>query len=135
MASSATGASEVPNNLPLQLTSFVGRERELAAIERLLATGRLLTLTGPRGRRKPRLALRVAAGALGAYPDGVWLVELAPLADPLLVPRAVAIALGVRDAPGRTVAEILGECLRAKALLLVLDNCEHLVAGCAHLAD
>src|SRR5262245_14039009 len=104
----------VLNNLPLQLTSFVGREREIDEVERLLGRVRLLTLPGAGGCGKTRLALRVAEGVLGDYPDGVWLIELAPLADPALVPQAVATALGVREAAGRTHTEALAAYLRPK---------------------
>jgi predicted ATPase/class 3 adenylate cyclase len=124
-----------PNNLPRQLTSFVGRERDLAQVRRLLEAVPLLTLAGAGGAGKTRLALQAAADALEAYPDGVWLVELAPVADPALVPPAVAAALGVREVPGRSILATLGEALRPRRLLLVLDNCEHLVAACARLAD
>ena len=116
-----------PNNLPLQLTSFVGRERELAEVAALLGAHRLLTLTGPGGTGKTRLALQAAADALEQYPDGVWLAELAALADPGLVPQAVAQAVGVREEPARPLLATLAEVLRPKRLLLVLDNCEHLV--------
>src|SRR5205823_9024598 len=92
--------SAYPNNLPLQLTSFVGREREIVEVERRLGTTRLLTLTGAGGAGKTRLALQVAGEMLEAYADGVWLVELAPLAEPALVPQAIGSALGVREAPG-----------------------------------
>jgi DNA-binding XRE family transcriptional regulator len=122
-------------DLPLQLTSFVGRERELAEVARLLGTARLVTLTGPGGVGKTRLALQAAAGALEAHPDGVWLAELGGLADPDLVPQAVAEAAGVREEPGRPLAATLADALRPKRLLLVLDNCEHLVEACATLAD
>jgi non-specific serine/threonine protein kinase len=123
-----------PTNLPLALTSFIGREREQAAIERLLQETRLLTLTGAGGCGKTRLALQVAGALLGDYQDGVWLVEMAPLADPALVPQAVAAALGVREDPGRPLLATLADTLRSKRLLLVLDNCEHLVLACAVLA-
>src|SRR5262245_23201474 len=126
---------KVPNNLPLQLTSFIGREREIAEIERLLGTTRLLTLTGTGGCGKTRLALEVAARVLPGYEHGVWLVELAALSDPGLVPQAVASALGVREAPGRAIEETLVGYLRERSLLLILDNCEHLVDACARLAD
>ena len=86
------------NNLPLQLTSFVGREQEMAAVKRLLATTRLLTLIGAGGVGKTRLALQVAADVLDSFSDGVWLVEFAPLADPVLVPHAVTSALGIPEA-------------------------------------
>ncbi|MGH7399396.1 MAG: ATP-binding protein, partial [Candidatus Rokuibacteriota bacterium] len=125
----------VPNNLPVQLTSFVGRARELADVERLLAETRLLTLVGPGGTGKTRLALQVAADLVDRFPDGIWLVELAPLSDPALVPQAVAVALGLREEAGRPVAASLTHHLRPKRLLLVLDNCEHLVDACARLAD
>ena len=98
-AVAAGGGAAGPSNLPLQLTSFVGRTRELAEVARLLDTTRLLTLTGPGGTGKTRLALRAAAAALPAYPDGVRLIELAALADAALVPQAVAAATGVREAP------------------------------------
>jgi predicted ATPase/transcriptional regulator with XRE-family HTH domain len=122
-------------NLPAPLTSFVGREWEMAEVARLLATTRLLTLTGAGGVGKTRLALEAAAAALPAYPDGAWLVEFGAMADPALVPQAVAVALGVREAPGRSLAETLVEHLRRRSMLLVLDNCEHLLAACAHLAE
>ena len=125
----------LPHNLPLQLTSFVGRERELVAVRAALSTARLVTLTGPGGTGKTRLALQAAADALDAYPEGVWLVELAALADPALVPQAVAAAVGVREEPGRPLPATLTEALRPKRLLLVLDNCEHLLDAGARLAD
>jgi non-specific serine/threonine protein kinase len=135
MAEQASGAATVSNNLPRQLTSFVGRERELAEVNRLLETAPLLTLTGAGGCGKTRLALQVAAEILDACPDGVWLVELAPLTDPALVPRAIASTFGVREAPGQTLTQTLADYLRARTLLLVLDNCEHLVAACAEVAE
>jgi predicted ATPase/class 3 adenylate cyclase len=125
----------LPNNLPLQLTSFVGRERELAAVRERLTRHRLLTLTGPGGTGKTRLALQVAADLLPEYPDGVWLVELAALADPALVPQAVAQAVGVREEPGRPLLATLADALRPRRLLLLLDNCEHLLDACARLVD
>jgi predicted ATPase/class 3 adenylate cyclase len=130
-----------PHNLPLQLTSFVGRERELATVQGLLAQHRLVTLTGPGGTGKTRLAQQAAAEALApadgqpAFADGVWLVELAALADPALVPQAVATAVGVREEPGRPVLATLTDALRPRRLLLLLDNCEHLLDAGARLAD
>ena len=122
-----------PHNLPLQLTSFVGRERELAAVAALLAEHRLVTLTGAGGVGKTRLALQAAADALEAHPDGVWLAELAALADPALVGPTIAHTLGVREAADRPLLlEILADHLRGKWVLLVLDNFEHLL-GAAHL--
>jgi non-specific serine/threonine protein kinase len=124
-----------PHNLPLQLTSFVGRERALADVTGGLAADRLVTLTGAGGTGKTRLALRAAAELLGEYPDGVWLVELAALADPALVPQAVASAVGVREEPGRPLLATLTDALKPQRLLLVLDNCEHLLEASARLAD
>ncbi len=124
-----------PNNLPASLTSFVGRENALLEVKRLLSMTRLLSLTGTGGSGKTRLALEAARDLLGAYPEGVWLVELAPLSEPALVPQAVAAALGVREQPGRPLEDTLTERLRTKDLLLVLDNCEHLVDAVARLAD
>ncbi len=135
----AEGIATIPHNLPLPLTSFVGRARELAELQRLLTEApgelRLLTLTGAGGCGKTRLALQVARGVMGSYPDGVWLVELAPLTDPALVPRAVASVLGVHEPPDRPLTAALADFLRAKSLLLLLDNCEHLVLACAELAE
>jgi predicted ATPase/DNA-binding SARP family transcriptional activator/DNA-binding CsgD family transcriptional regulator len=130
---SAAGASR--HNLPLTRTSFVGRERETLGVRRLLAMTALLTLTGAGGCGKTRLALAVARELTSTYPDGVWLVELAPLSDPALVPQAVAQALGVRQTPGRSLADALTDHLRTRNLLLVVDNCEHLVDPVAHLAE
>ena len=123
------------NNLPLELSSFVGRERALAEVERSLENTRLLTLMGSGGCGKTRLALAVASELVGGLEDGVWLVELAPLADPSLVPQAVASTLGVREQPGRSLTETLCDYLRSKKMLLVLDNCEHLIEACATLAE
>jgi predicted ATPase/class 3 adenylate cyclase len=124
-----------PNNLSIQLTSFVGREHEKAEIKRLLTTTRFLTLTGSGGAGKTRLALQVAAEMLEEFSDGVWLVELAALSSPSLVPKAVASALGVPEQAGRALIETLVDALRRKSALVILDNCEHLVAACAQLVD
>jgi predicted ATPase len=123
------------NNLPVQLTSFIGREKEIAEVKRLLNEKRLVTITGPGGTGKTRLSLQTAADLLETFPNGVWLVELAPLADPALVPQAVATALGVREQRGRPVQDDLTDFLREKDLLLILDNCEHMVDACATMAD
>jgi predicted ATPase/class 3 adenylate cyclase len=123
------------HNLPVQLTSFIGREHELSEIKQLLTTTHLLTLTGPGGTGKTRLSLQLAAEVLEEYPNGVWLIELAPLADPTLVTQTVATTLGVRAVPGRTLLEALTDYLRAKQLLLILDNCEHLIEVSAQLAN
>ncbi|MEV7096652.1 LuxR C-terminal-related transcriptional regulator [Amycolatopsis sp. NPDC051045] len=119
-------------NLPAELTSFVGRRNELAEAKRLLSAARLVTLTGAGGVGKTRLALRVAADVRRAFPDGVWLVELADLGDPHLVPNTVATAFGLRGTSDQAAG--LAEYLEDKQLLLVLDNCEHVVHECAMLA-
>lgn len=118
-------------NLPAELTSFVGRRLELAEAKRLLAAARLVTLTGAGGVGKTRLALRVAAEVRRAFPDGVWLVELADLAAAHLVPTTVATAFGLRGTSDQAAG--LAEYLEDKQLLLVLDNCEHVVDECAML--
>ena len=124
-----------PNNLPLQVNRFIGRERELTAVRELLANSRLLTLSGAGGSGKTRLALQVATDLLGEFAHGVWWVELAALSDPMLVPQTVASAVGITERSGCTVTEALSDALRPKQLLLVLDNCEHLLAACAQLID
>ena len=124
-----------PNNLPLQVTSFIGRERELAEIKSLLENTRLLTLLGMGGLGKTRLSLQVAADMLENNPDGVWFVDLAPIKDPTLVPNAAAQVLGVREEPGKTLTQTLCEHVKDHKLLLVIDNCEHLVSACASLAN
>ena len=104
-------------------------------VKRLLSMSRLLTLTGAGGSGKTRLSLEMARDLTGAYPDGVWFVELAPLSDPALTPQAVAAALDVPEQPNRPIEDTLADHLRARSALLVLDNCEHLVDGTARLAD
>ncbi|HEV2358290.1 MAG TPA: LuxR C-terminal-related transcriptional regulator [bacterium] len=126
---------DVPSNLPVALTSFIGRERETAEVTRLLLDRRLLTLTGAGGCGKSRLALEVARGFLGELHDGVWVVELAALSDPTLVPHAAAAVLRVPEQSGRTLVDTLMDALRQKSLLVVLDNCEHLLTACTGLAD
>jgi non-specific serine/threonine protein kinase len=121
--------------LPAQLTSFVGRERDIAEITRTLANRRLLTLTGTGGVGKSRLALEVGARQPDYYPDGVWLIELASLTAPDLVAEAVAGTLGLRQMAGRPGVDNLADQLQSKHALLVLDNCEQVVQGCAQLAD
>jgi non-specific serine/threonine protein kinase len=129
----ALGAGQ--GQLPSALTSFVGREREQAEIVHTLPTARLVTLTGVGGCGKTRLALQVAGAVSADYPDGVWLVELAPLTDPALVPQAVASALGIRESPTQSLAATIAVALRQRGMLLVLDNCEHLLTACAQLLD
>ena len=123
-----------PNNLPQQLTTFVGRAREIDEVKRLLSSTRLLTLVGIGGLGKSRLSLQVAAGVLDDYPDGVWFVELAPVADPRVVPQVLASLLGVREVSGGSVLDALVAHVRSRTLLVILDNCEHLTQACAELA-
>ncbi len=123
-----------PNNLPQQLTSFVGRDHELEEVRSLLVGVRLVTLLGAGGIGKTRLALQVGAAVLDEYPDGVWLVELAALADPRLVMHAVASTLGVKEEAGHTLQDAVLAFVRDRQLLVVLDNCEHLVQACAEIA-
>ena len=135
-AQTAPRASErPPNNLPLEVSSFVGRQDEVAEVGRLLWNNRLITLTGPGGCGKTRLALAAAGDSVGRFRDGVWLAELAPVADPALVGRVVGSALGAHDRPGRPMADALSEHLGNRQVLLLLDNCEHLVEACAEIAE
>jgi predicted ATPase/class 3 adenylate cyclase len=124
-----------PHNLPIQLTSFVGREKEIPELSALIGSTRLLTLTGSGGTGKTRLALQVAAEVLDRFPDGAWFVDLASLSDPALVAQSVAGALSIHEQPGRAILDVLRDHLAASRLLLLLDNCEHLIDECAHLAD
>ena len=129
----------VYDNLPLPLTSFVGREAELEEVLRTVRRERLVTLTGAGGGGKTRLALeaarRLAEGPVAEFPDGVWLVELGSLREPSLVTREVASVLGVVERPGRELAQVLAVALRDERCLILLDNCEHLVGACAELAE
>jgi predicted ATPase/DNA-binding NarL/FixJ family response regulator len=122
-------------NLPAEPNSFVGRERDLAELARMLGEVRALTLSGPGGIGKTRLALRLACELVPDYPDGAWLVELADTADPALVARRVAATLGVREEPELPLAVTLTEALRARQLLLILDTCEHVIDACAELVQ
>ena len=123
------------NNLPAQVSSFIGRDGELAAVRRLVGRSRLVTLTGAGGAGKTRLGLQVAAGLVGGAGDGVWFADLAPLGDPDLVAVTVADVLGVRREPGRAVLDTLVEAVGGRRLLVLLDNCEHVIGACAKLAD
>ena len=123
------------HNLHRQLSTFIGREKELAEVKRLLKDTQLLTLLGPGGTGKTRLMLQVAEEVIEDYPDGVWLVELAPLTDPDLIPERIATALGIQEQPGRGVLDTLVEYLRRKELLLLLDNVEHLVRESAEITE
>lgn len=124
-----------PNNLPVQLTSFVGREKETGEVRALLAKNRLVTLTGSGGTGKTRLALEAGAQEVSKFSQGVWLVELAPLADPAQILPALAHVLGLMETSTTTLARLVAEYLREKQVLLLLDNCEHLIDACARLAD
>ena len=124
----------VSNNLPQQLTSFIGREREIRDVEALVRAGRLVTITGTGGLGKTRLSLQVAADLLDEFRGGVWLVELASFGDPRLVPQALASAIGIKEQSGGSLVEAIVRHLGDAPALLVLDNCEHLIAACAELA-
>ncbi len=123
------------HNLPPQLTSFIGREREMEEFTQLLAATRLLTLTGTGGTGKSRLALQMAAEVVDTVAGGVWLVELAAVTDAALVWRQVAHTLGVREESGKPLADTLTDYLRPKPMLLLLDNCEHLIEACAQMVE
>ncbi|HET9909359.1 MAG TPA: BTAD domain-containing putative transcriptional regulator [Anaerolineales bacterium] len=133
--------SDVPSfaaritNLPIPLTSFIGRKQESREVKKLLAHSRLLTLTGAGGSGKTRLAIQVATDLIDQFKDGVWWVDLAPLTDEVLVPQIVAKALGVREVPNQPLLETLAGFLDEKQLLLVIDNCEHLITASAQLAN
>ena len=136
----STGRTHQPRitphyNLPAARSSFIGREQDMFEVKRELATTRLLTLTGAGGSGKTRLALEVSRGLIDAYPDGVWVVELAPLSEEVLVPKAVAEALGVLERPQEPLADTLVEVLGDRQTLLVVDNCEHLIGAAAGLVD
>ncbi len=135
LAGIGSTAAEPRHNLPADLTSFIGRVREIEAVKGLLASSRLTTLIGTGGSGKTRLALETARRSAPGYLDGAWLVELAPLADAALVPQVVASTLGVREVAGRTAQEALIDHLQGRHLLLILDNCEHVIESCARLAE
>ena len=126
--------ASTPNNLAQQLNAFVGRDREMEQVRHLLANSRLLTLLGMGGLGKSRLSMQVAAIVLEDYPDGVWFVELAAILEPQMVPQAAASVLGVKEEPGGTALDALTRFVRDRKLLIVLDNCEHVVHACAELA-
>ena len=125
--------STIPNNLPLQMTSFIGREKEILEIKSLLKAARLVTLTGSGGTGKTRLAQEVAGEALPSFPQGVWLVELASLTDPAQIIPAMAQVLGLQSMPFIPQVTQVMDYLREKTALLILDNCEHLIDACARL--
>ena len=126
-------ASRAGSRLPAETTSFIGRESELATIDDLLGLSRLLTLTGPSGSGKTRLALRAGAQVADGYPDGVWLIELAPVTSPDLVTAVAASALAVREEPGQALAESVAAQLRDAQALLIVDNCEHVLDAAGEL--
>ena len=126
---------KLSTNLPVSLTSFIGREKEQGDVIHLISKHRLVTLTGTGGVGKTRLSIIVGEQVLENYPDGVWLVELAPILNPLLVTRTTAVAIGLQHEPQRPVIDMLADHLRAKQMLIILDNCEHLLEACAQLAD
>ncbi|MFD6353693.1 ATP-binding protein [Nocardia tengchongensis] len=128
-----TFVKAAPGNLPLELTSFVGRRREVAEARRLLATSLLVTLTGTGGVGKTRLAMRVAEDSRRSFADGVWFVPLGELHDPALVAETVTAALGLPDQPGRSLSQLLIDHFSTRQALLVLDNCEHLLGAVAEL--
>ena len=117
----------LPNNLPLQITSFVGRELEILTITQTLAKHRLVTLVGAGGVGKTRLALQVGAELLDSYPDGVWMLEQAPISDGDLIPTALASIFHVREAEHRSITEALVHSLKLRQALIIFDNCEHVV--------
>jgi len=123
------------NNLPQQLTRFIGRQREIATVRSLASQTRLTTLCGAGGIGKTRLALEVAHDSLDEYADGVWLVEFASISDPQLIPQTVASALNLREERGRSITDAVASYLKSRNLLLVLDNCEHVIGAIAQLAD
>ena len=125
---------DIPNNLPFQGTSFIGRERELDEVKALMKKSRLITLLGMGGMGKTRLSLQVAAETIQEYPDGAWFLDLSPLRDPALVVAETAQVLDVREEPERPLIQTLCAHLRTRRALLVIDNCEHLVHVCADLA-
>ena len=124
-----------PNNLPQQLTSFIGRDKEMADLRAAFTKARLVTLTGPGGTGKTRLSLQVAAELLDVFPDGAWLIQLASLADADLVPQAIATALGLREEPGKSLLQTIVEHMKPLSVLLILDNAEHLLDACARSVD
>jgi predicted ATPase/class 3 adenylate cyclase len=126
---------DIPTNLPVPLTTFVGRERELEALRNLIATARLVTLTGPGGSGKTRLATEAARRRLGEYPDGAWFVDLAPLLDPELVPSAIASALALRALPGLPPLDWVAAYLRERRAMLLLDNFEQVVPAAGVVGD
>ena len=134
-ASRVTEVATSQHNLPAALSTFVGRDNELRETRRLLGATRVLTLIGAGGVGKTRLAVHLGAAVLEAYPDGVWLVDLTPVAHPRRVARAVAGVLGLHERAGTPLVRLVADALRDNRVLLVLDNCEHVLEACARLAE
>ena len=128
-------AAGVLTNLPVQLTSFVGRDREIASVLDLMRSNRMVTLLGTGGCGKTRLSLRVAEEASPEWPDGIWFVDLTPVEDPALVVQAVAAPMGLREQPGRSLVDTIASSLGGRSALVVMDNCEHVVAAAASVAS
>ena len=124
-----------PNNLPAHLTTFIGREKEIAEVKQELLEHRLVTLTGAGGTGKTRLSLQVAAELLDHFPHGIWFVELAALTDPELIPRAILSTIGISEQAGSRSIELLKEYLHEKNSLIILDNCEHLIEASARVTE
>jgi len=125
----------INHNLPTRLTSFIGRARELSETNAKLDQARLLTLIGPGGTGKTRLSIQIGGEVLPNFSDGIWMIELAPLADQALIPQTIASVFGLRESADRSLIDLIIDYLRAKNLLIILDNCEHLVEACAKLAE
>jgi len=125
----------INHNLPVKLTSFIGRERELAEIKAKIADARLLTLIGPGGTGKTRLSIQLGGELLAQFPDGIWMIELAPVSDPALITQTIAFVFGLRESPDRPLIDLIIDYLRVKKMLVILDNCEHLIDDCAKLAE
>jgi predicted ATPase/class 3 adenylate cyclase len=126
---------QIPNNLPQQVTSFIGRERELRELRELVSSARLVTLLGMGGLGKTRLSLRVAGDVMARFPDGVWFLDFAPIRDPVLIAGEAAQVLGIREEPGQPVLQTLCAAVRERRLLLIFDNCEHVIKASADLAN
>ena len=124
-----------PNNLPVHLTSFIGRENEIKEVKQELEEHRLVTLTGSGGTGKTRLSLQVAAEVIEKFDHGIWFVELAPLTDPDLIPQTILSVIGIREQEGKTPLDLLKEYLSEKRTLIVLDNCEHVISASARVVD
>src|SRR5215216_977990 len=135
MQAADTRGGAKKHNLPSPRTSFICRKQEIRQLRQQLMRTRLLTIVGVGGAGKSRLALQLASGLLEQYSDGVWLVELAPLFDGALVPQYVASVLGLLEIPGQSANQLLAAALRTRRLLLLLDNCEHVLTACAGMAE